>query len=56
MVDHIPKYISTEENEKMTKLPDHEKVKRVVFVLNGSIGCGTNGFLQVNFFKVVGNF
>ncbi|WMV18188.1 hypothetical protein MTR67_011573 [Solanum verrucosum] len=44
MIDHIPKCITAEENEEMTKLPDQEEVYRVVSALNGSSACGPDGF------------
>ena len=40
----IPKSISDNENEEMSRLLDQDEVKKVVFALNGSIACGPYGF------------
>ena len=54
----IPKSISDNENEEMSRLLDQDEVKKVVFALNGSIACGPDGFTR-HFFKccweIIGN-
>ncbi|WMV28797.1 hypothetical protein MTR67_022182 [Solanum verrucosum] len=44
MLHHIPKMITNEQNEKMTRLPSAEEVKYVVFELNGDSAGGLDGF------------
>ena len=40
----IPKSISDDEIEAMSRLLDQDEVKKVVFALNESIACGPDGF------------
>ena len=46
----IPKSISGNENEEMSRLLNQDEVNKVVFALNGSIACGPDGF-TMHFFK-----
>ena len=47
---HIPKSISHDENEAMSRLLYKDEVNKVVFAFNGGIACGPDGF-TVHFFK-----
>jgi len=44
MLRHNPYLVTEQENEKMTKLPNPEEVKKVVFELSSDSACGPDGF------------
>ncbi|XP_049393529.1 uncharacterized protein LOC125857915 [Solanum stenotomum] len=44
MVENIPQLITSEENDRLTRLPDGKEVKRVVFQLDGTSAAGPNGY------------
>lgn len=50
MLDIISVLITTEDNKVMTRLSDKDKVRAVVFNLNGDSSCGPNGFTR-SFFQ-----
>ena len=50
LIDQIPKTISDDENEAMSRLLDQDELKKVVFALKQSIACGPDGFTG-HFFK-----
>lgn len=50
MLDCIPKLITEEKNESITRLLSGEEIKRVVFELNGGNAAGLDGFTRT-FYK-----
>lgn len=51
MVDILPKFITSEENDVLVHLPDADKVKQAVFALNMESAAGPNEFREMFFQK-----
>lgn len=55
MFDIIPSLTSGEENEFLTRLPDQDEIKRVVFQLDRSSVAGLDGFSGLFFSRLLGH-
>lgn len=44
MLEHIPALISKDDNTGMTRLPEKDEVKRIIFELSGTNVTGLDGF------------
>ncbi|XP_060182578.1 uncharacterized protein LOC132612299 [Lycium barbarum] len=44
ILDHVPRMVTEEQNDRITALPNQEEVKEIVFKLNGESVAGPDGF------------
>ncbi|XP_060211804.1 uncharacterized protein LOC132639369 [Lycium barbarum] len=44
ILDHVPRMVTEEQNDRITVLPNKEEVKEIVFKLNGESAAGPDGF------------
>lgn len=49
MLESIPKLISEEKNDNITRLPKEEEVRNVIFSLIGNSPVGPDGFTSLFF-------